>query len=204
MSDLTQAMAAKSDQLNAVDIMGAEPIITITRVDVRNGEQPVSVYFHGDNNRPWKPSKGMIRVLAAAWGTDSAQFVGKSVQLYFEPTVRYAGQEVGGIRIKALSHIDSNGIKVVETISRQKRVAHVIACLNMQRPAYPEAAFYEKMSKMVEAMQSGKMTLQQVIAHCQKTGDLSEQMLTDLASYAPVELDDSEPLQATEPEDETF
>ena len=38
----------------------------------------------------------MIRILAGAWGTESSAWIGKRVKLFFEPSVKYAGEDVGG------------------------------------------------------------------------------------------------------------
>lgn len=190
MADITQAMQAKSDQLNAVDIMGCEPVITIDRVDVKAGEQPVAVHYHGCNGRPWKPSKGMLRILAAGWGVESQNWIGKSVQIYCDPSVKYAGKEVGGIRIGAMSDIQTTGLKATLTISRQKREPYPVKCLDMQRPQYPSDKFESAFDAMVKTMQDGKMTLQQIIARCQKTGDLTESQMKRLSDAAPVEIDD--------------
>lgn len=192
MTDISFAMEAKSDQLNAVDIMGADRVIRVRDVQVKKGDQPVSVYFDGDNNRPWKPSKGMIRILGAAWGTDSAAWVGKYAQLYFEPSVKYAGKEVGGIRIRALSDIDKRGMTFTITLNRQQREPYPVAYLDTTRPAYPDDKFNAGFDKMVGAMQEGKMTLQQVISQCQKTGDLTEEQIKRLEAAAPVEVSDHE------------
>ncbi|MGB0942959.1 MAG: hypothetical protein ACPGUE_11180 [Marinomonas sp.] len=212
MADITQAMQAKSDQLNAVDIMGSEPVITIRDVQVRGGDQPVWIFYHGDQNRPWKPSKGMLRILAAGWGNESNNWLGKSVQLYMEPSVKYAGQEVGGIRIRAMSDINKNGIRATLTINRQKREPYPVLYLNMQRPAYPEKQFNDAFSAMVEAMQSGKMTLEQIIARCQQTGDLTQEQMQRLSDNAPVNVEDDgeeiafnkqEQVQQQEPKEQT-
>jgi hypothetical protein len=106
MSDMTPVIAAKSDQLNADDLIGGPRTITITRVDVRDTkDQPVSVFYEGDDGKPWKPCKSMSRVLAAAWGTDSKIYPGRSLTLFREPSVKWGGIEVGGIRISHMSHI---------------------------------------------------------------------------------------------------
>lgn len=199
MADVTMAMQAKSDQLNAVDIMGVEPVITIRDVQVRSGDQPVSIFFHGDNNRPWKPSKGMVRILAAGWGTESQNWIGKSVQIYMEPSVRYAGQEVGGIRIRAMSDIDQRGIKATLTISKQKREPYPVRFLSMERPQYPTEKFESGFDAMAKAMEEGKMTLQQVIARCQKTGDLTEEQLKRLSDAAPLEVESESDPEPSEP-----
>lgn len=190
MSDVGFALEAKSDQLNAVDIMGAEPVIHIRDVQVKQGEQPISVYFDGDNNRPWKPSKGMLRILAGAWGRDSQQWVGKYAQLYFEPTVMYAGKEVGGVRIKALSDIDQRGLNFSLTINRQKREPYRVPLLEVQANEYPADRFEKALPKMAEKMQAGEMTLPQVVAQCQKTGQLTSEQLKRLEEVAPVEIQD--------------
>ena len=192
MSDVSFALEAKSDQLNAVDIMGAEPVIRVRDVKVQKGEQPVWIYFDGDNNRPWKPSKGMLRLLAGAWGRDSKQWVGKYARLYFEPTVRYAGQEVGGIRIRALSDIDARGLTFALTINRQKREPYHVPLLVVETAEYPADRFAKALPVMSEKMRNGEMTLQQVIAQCQKTGQLTAEQLAQLEQAAPVEIHDDE------------
>lgn len=190
MSDVGFALEAKSDQLNAVDIMGAEPVIRIREVQVKQGDQPVSIYFDGDNNRPWKPSKGMLRILAGAWGRDSKDWVGRYAQLYFEPSVMYAGKEVGGVRIKALSDINKRGLNFSLTINRQKREPYRVPLLEVQTAEYPAAQFEKALPAMEKKMQDGEMTLQQVIAQCQKTGHLTTEQLKRLEAVAPVEIQD--------------
>lgn len=188
MSDVSFALEARSDQLNAVDIMGAEPIIRIRDVKVKQGDQPVSVYFDGDNNRPWKPCKSMLRILAGAWGRDSSKWVGKYVKLYFDPSVKYAGKEVGGIRIKALSDIDPRGVDFVVTLNRQQRQPCHIPLLEVKNVEYPADKFEKALPVMAEKMKTGEMTLQQVIARCQKTGQLTQEQLKRLEEVAPVEI----------------
>jgi hypothetical protein len=187
MADIRGTLEAKSDQLNATDIMGIDLVIRIRAVVVGGGkEQPVSVYFDGDNNRPWKPSKGMRRVLAAGWGWESDNWIGKSVKLHFDASVKYAGKEVGGIRVKAMSDIDQRGMVVVEAINRQQRVPVNVAYLDTRMPAYPADKFAAALPTMASKMQSGEMTLQQIVAKCQQTGQLTSEQLTELEKFAPV------------------
>lgn len=194
MTDVSFAMEAKSDQLNALDLAGHEPVIRINEVRVAKSDQPISVFYEGCNGKPWKPSKGMIRILATAWGTDSENWLGKSAQIYCDPSVRYAGQEVGGIRIRALSDISKQGLSATLAISKQKRTPYKVAYLDTTRPAYPDDKFQAALPKMIEQISEGKMTLTQVIAHCQKTGDLTQEQLAQLEKQAPVEInhDDNE------------
>ncbi len=121
MASVSQAMQAKSDQLNFVDIGTSNIVIFIIGVTVSNNEQPVSIYYEGCNNRPYKPSKGMIRLLSEAWGDESDNWVGKHIKLYGDPTVKWAGKEIGGIRIQALSDISKNGIDAFVALNRATR-----------------------------------------------------------------------------------
>lgn len=123
MTSVRLAMQAKSDQLNFVDLGSfGEMEILITRVVTTDArEQPVTVFFEGDNGKPYKPNKGMIRVMAEAWGDDDVAWAGKSLLIYGDPKAKWAGVEVGGIRIKALSHIDKAGIDVYVAENRKVR-----------------------------------------------------------------------------------
>lgn len=106
MGDMTEVIAARSDQLNAVDLVGGPMTITIIRADVKKGqEQPVTVHFEGDEGKPWKPSKTASRIMAALWGPNSDTYAGRSLTLFRDPTVQWGGKEVGGILISHMSHI---------------------------------------------------------------------------------------------------
>jgi hypothetical protein len=106
MSDMSQVIVPKSDQINADDLIGRDMTITIREVQIRGGqEQPVSIYFDG-SDKAFRPCKSMSRVLVQAWGPDANKYVGHSLTLYRDPTVKWGGMEVGGIRISHMSHID--------------------------------------------------------------------------------------------------
>ena len=119
MIDLTPTIQAKSDQLNADDL--AEPkTIKITEVKAGNNEQPICIHYEGDNGRPYKPCKTMRRVLVRAWGKDGTDYAGRQMTLFNDPSVTWAGQKVGGIRISHLSHIKSELI-IPLVVSRGKK-----------------------------------------------------------------------------------
>lgn len=82
MVDMASTIIAKSDQLNADDLLGRPRTITITRVAVKEGgEQPVSIHYEGDEGKPWKPCKSMCRVLVNVWGVDPQKYVGRALTL---------------------------------------------------------------------------------------------------------------------------
>lgn len=104
--DLTDAIKPKSDQLNADDLIAGDMTVTITSVTKRAGEQPIAYHFEGDNGKPYYPCKSMMRVLVHCWGKFAENHIGRSMTLYRDAKVTWAGAEVGGIRISHLSHID--------------------------------------------------------------------------------------------------
>lgn len=106
MPDITDTLKADSTQLNAVDFGPSSRIYTIASVRVVAGDQPVNVRLVEEPDREYRPSKSMRRVLAACLGPDSDTWVGKRIELYADPTVKWGGKEVGGIKIKAVSGID--------------------------------------------------------------------------------------------------
>ncbi|MGC4151529.1 MAG: hypothetical protein QM628_00425 [Propionicimonas sp.] len=105
--DITDALAPTSDQLDAVELVTPRTftIDTGSRLGKRDGKTVAEIKLVGFP-RVWRPSKGMLDVLAACWGTDGKQWAGRSVTLYCDPDVMYGKDKVGGIRISHLSHID--------------------------------------------------------------------------------------------------
>lgn len=108
MLDLTDTVIPKSDQLNSDDLRSHPRTFTIAEVRKSGSdEQPVSVTLEEfPRGRPWKPSKSMRRVLIEVWGPDAATYAGKRLTLYRDEHIRFGGQEVGGIRISAMSGLD--------------------------------------------------------------------------------------------------
>lgn len=127
MTDLSLTIAPKSDQLNADDLIGGARTIQITRVSACPGsaEQPIAVYFEGDNGKPYKPCKSMRRVLVQTWGKDGTQYAGRSMTLYRDPKVQFGGLEVGGIRISHMSHI-ANAVTMALTATRANKKAFTV------------------------------------------------------------------------------
>lgn len=128
--DVARAMQAKSDQLNAEDLLGGPRTIRITGGVEKEGR--IRLSFEGDNGRPWVLSKTALRVLAACWGMDPGKWVGLSCTVYNDESVVYGGKEVGGIRV---SHVE--GIAATRslnlTVRRGQKKEHVIQPLVVER-----------------------------------------------------------------------
>lgn len=105
--DFSDTLRAKSDQLNADDLMGGS--ITVQIIGFREGdkaEQPLWLRLSG-GHQPWKPCKTMRRLLAAAVGSSKASaLVGRWVTLYRDPTVTFGGNAEGGVRLSHMSGLD--------------------------------------------------------------------------------------------------
>ncbi len=120
-SDMTPIIQPKTDQLNSDSLVAGPITITIKSVKVSPGtEQPVSIFYDGDDGKPWRPCKSMARILVSAWGPDSSKYAGKSLTLYRDPKVKWGGLEVGGIRISHMSGIE-NAMTMALTETRSNR-----------------------------------------------------------------------------------
>lgn len=138
--DIGDTIAPKSDQLNAEDLLSGERTFTITEVRVHDSpEQPVDVYLaEFPQNRPWKPSKTSRRVMIMGWGNDSKTYAGHRITLYREPEITFGGDKVGGIKIRAMSHLPGNKrLAVALTVTRGKRAPYVVEPLPDAAPASP-------------------------------------------------------------------
>ena len=120
MTDMKPTIVPKSDQLNADDLLSGPITIKITEVKIKPGEQPVSIHYEDDNGKPYKPCKSMCRVMVSAWGADAAKYIGHRMTLYCDPKVKWAGMEVGGIRISHMSDIDES-MTMALTVTRANK-----------------------------------------------------------------------------------
>lgn len=123
--DIRATVEPKSDQLNFDDVAATSMVITIDRVKQGPPEQPVELHNQEHPGRPYKPGKSMRRVLIAAWGTDASKYVGRRIEIYGDPSIKFGKDEIGGIRIRALSHI-TEPLTVPLTVTRGKRAPFVV------------------------------------------------------------------------------
>jgi hypothetical protein len=123
--DLTASIIPKSDQLNADDLIAGPRTFTVTDVREGSAEQPVNIALEEFPGRPFRPSKTVLRILVTAWGKESSAYIGRRMTLYRDPVVKFGGQEVGGIRVSHLSHIDKP-MKLALTATRGKKDTHIV------------------------------------------------------------------------------
>lgn len=55
------------------------------------------------------------------WGDKGQEYVGRSMTLYCDPTVKFGGLEVGGIRISHMSHLEKEIVMALTASKSNKR-----------------------------------------------------------------------------------
>lgn len=140
MSNMSEVIQPKSDQINADDLIGGPMTVTITGVSIRAGEdQPISVSMTG-TGKVFRPCKSMARVMVSAWGVDANAYTGRSMTLYRDPKVKWGGLEVGGIRISHMSDIEKDMVLML-TQTRASRAPHKVKVLQVSSaPQTPDNA----------------------------------------------------------------
>lgn len=131
--NLAPTIVPKSDQTNSDDLIAGPRTITITAVVKGSKEQPVWISYEGDENRPYKPSKSMRRLLVTIWGLNAADYIGRRITLYRDPTVKFGGDPVGGIKISHASNI-ACAIDILLTESRGRRKPYRLEAMTPEDP----------------------------------------------------------------------
>lgn len=178
ISNLSDTAEPKSDQLNYDDFSGADKIITVTKVSRgATKEQPINIDYIGGEGRPYKPCKSMRRVLLACWGEDGKEWAGKKIKLYGDPSVKFGGVAIGGIRIRALSHIDEDK-KLLLSTSKGKRAPFEVKKLET---TYPQASFDANVANWVSSIMAGKLTVDALKKKASAAGtELTEEQIKEL------------------------
>ena len=132
MNDMSSTIVAKSDQINAADLIGTSRTITVKEVRIKAGDdQPVTVMIEGDR-KAFRPCKGVRRLMVRVWGADANKYIGQSMTLFCDPSVTWAGKEEGGIRVSHMSGLDEKIIEYMRT-SRASTKPYEILPLRPQR-----------------------------------------------------------------------
>lgn len=182
IEDLTRIAEPKSDQLNADDLIGGAITVNITNVRLAGTtEQPLIIDIDG-GYKPYKPCKSMTRLLIFCWGKDGRKWIGRSMTLYNDPDVTWAGVKVGGIRISHLSNLDKS-MSVALTVTRGKRKPYTVEPLRL--PSYPQADFDKNLPAWDKAIKAGSATPDEVISKVQQKGLLTAEMKAAILACEP-------------------
>lgn len=179
--DFLQTTQAKSDQINAADLLGGPLVCQITDIQMTgSADQPISIFVDA-HPQPWKPSKTSRRVLAACWAdAEPSEWVGRFVVLYNDPSVMWAGKAEGGIRCSHLSHISERKTIMVNA-TRGKKAAQVVEPYYaeaqqapQQQVFWPDEAFEKQYGKAEAKLIAGESRAEDVIAALEKKAPLTE------------------------------
>ena len=176
INDLSDTIEAKSDQLNADDLAGSTKTIKVTGVVRYAGKEAQCFYldYEGGAGRPFKPCKSVRRVIMCGWGKDGSQWIGRSMTLYCDASVIYAGKEVGGIRVSHMSDIPKRiTIKLTEKRGSKKEV-FVEILEPTQKPTWPDDAFKAKFESVSGAILANKVTHEQAITKLEQNATLTD------------------------------
>jgi hypothetical protein len=73
----------------------------------------------------------MRKLMAHCWGLNEADYIGRSMELFRDESVKWGGEEVGGIRIRAMSHIPDRK-RISLQISKNKKMPIVVEPLRIE------------------------------------------------------------------------
>ncbi len=148
--DLTESIAPKSDQLDAIDLLSGPRTFTIDRVTANNSDQPFNFHLR-EFPRVWRPGKSMRRVIVAAWGSKADNYIGQRVTLYCDQSVTFGNDVTGGTRISHMSGIDKK-LSVPLLVKRGKSALFTVQPLPAAEPPRNWLAELEHVGTDVEKL----------------------------------------------------
>lgn len=175
--DISHTIIAKSDQLNASDLLGGPVTVTVISVKVQKSkDQPVSIQISG-GYQPFKPCLTVRRILAKLWTPKSASWTGKSMTLYCDPEVTWAGEKAGGIRVSHMSGI--NGIQEVTTRASKRSVTKsIIEEIFIELEAYADEVIDSYEADWVKLFSDGQTSPDKLIRQIESKHTLTDDQKT--------------------------
>ena len=135
MVDVTKYTYSQGLQTNADDLVAAPRTVLVTAVtETGDAKQPLAVRYEGDSGKPFLPCLTMRKMIAAIWGAESEEWVGKSMTLFRDPSIKFGPDTPGGVRISHMSGIEKPvSVQLLE--KRGKRRQYTIVPLDVTAPA---------------------------------------------------------------------
>jgi hypothetical protein len=159
--DLSQSIEARSDQINADDLIAGPVTYTVREVVAGKAEAPFD-FLLTETERAYRPSLTMRRVIVAAWGPDTKAYTGRRLTLYREPSITFGRDVVGGIRISHMSDLpNGKPVEIQAQVKRGKREKFVVQPLAALSPIDKLRAEYRTADpERQEAIKAEVATLQ--------------------------------------------
>ncbi len=152
---LAAALAPRSDQLNADDLIIGNKVIKITKVlvNLQSEQQKVVVHYENDQGKPWKPSKSMGRVLAEILGGDFATWSGQEIELFKNKEITFGKDKCGGIQIAAMSALTNQTTFMITTKRGVKSKITILPLLTAPQKTKNQAKNPD-LAKIAEALRA--------------------------------------------------
>ncbi len=178
MIDISGTVEVKSDQLNSDDLITGARILEITAVKkVNSPDQPIVIDYKGANGHPYKPCKSMRRILILGWGANGENYIGRQIEVFNDPNVKWAGKNYGGIRISKMSHLKQE-LNTMLTVSRGRKAPYKVLKIEVEaKVPVSESALAVIKGNLDKAKTMADL---QVIAQSVKAGNYDEASTTKL------------------------
>jgi len=138
MDDWRFGFEVKSAQIGAAEV-GAGVTYTIDRVDFRNigdGQdakmRPVIKVKESDLD--WVTCKTTLFCVEAMFGRSPREWLGKQITLYWDPTVKFGRETVGGVRVAGAPGIRNMTVKIKLPKKRDQEIRLVDTAPQNQAP----------------------------------------------------------------------
>lgn len=193
--DMSATIVAKSDQVNADDLIGGPMTIRIESVDKRLTDpagQTAWIHY-GDPKKTYKPGLSMRRVIIGLYGNDSREWIGKKLTLFRDPEVPFGSAKVGGVRISHATGITEPKTIMIQTKKGVRKPWTVLPLADEQpaQPAKPSdkaAAWAQEFIEKIRSCRDTKtlagliMDNQRALSRLAETEPELSKMVTDAAN----------------------
>ncbi len=172
--ELQQCAAAKSDQIDADNLIGGITMdVTIKAVQRGpSNEQPLQLVLE-ETDKFYRPSKTYRRALIGCFGDEPANWIGKRLRLVRNPDTMFGGVKVGGVEVSHAS-IEAPMVFMLQAKRGKKSAVSIDVIPPIQKPTpMPQEV------KAKGAALRGEKPVRGTIS-----GDANEGNLDDVAAFA--------------------
>lgn len=169
--NIADYLEPNADQLSVDHLASGPRVVTIKSVKGYRDDKGKSRIELGleEFDVPWRPCLTMARVLDKVWGGKDAstRYIGRKILLFNDESVMFGPQKTGGLRIRALSHIDKRTTAERLTVQKGRKSSYTVDPLPDEptaAPPKPEPSLTDRIDKMLKAFEGIGVTQQQLEA----------------------------------------
>jgi hypothetical protein len=172
--DLVASAAAKSDQIDADNLIGGITM-DVTIKAVQRGpsqEQPLQLVLE-ETSKFYRPSKTFRRALIGCFGDEPGAWIGQRIRLVRNPDTMFGGVKVGGIEV---SHASIAAPIVLMLSTKRGKKSEVKINVLPKKASTPKPVSSKDVAKAGIEQAKAAITPAQTITGDPSEGDLSEGM----------------------------